>query len=94
MRRLRFSLKGKGTSPRPPVATLVPLRGRLMPKAVFLFLIRDGTQFAAECPLLAQSGHGLVRCKCPLLGVKRTSCGHVETSANDPKRTPDSSIGR
>ena len=39
-----------------------------MPKAVSLFLIRDGTQFAAECPLLAQSGHGLVHCTCPLLG--------------------------
>jgi hypothetical protein len=24
------------------------------------------------CPLLAQSGHQLLRCKCPLLGVKRT----------------------
>ena len=43
-----------------------------MPKAVSLFLIRDGTQFAAECPLLAQSGHALVHCTCPLLGVKRT----------------------
>ena len=26
-----------------------------------------------ECPLLAQSGHGLVHCTCPLSGVKRTS---------------------
>ena len=25
-----------------------------------------------QCPLLAQSGHGLVRCTCPLSGVKRT----------------------
>ena len=25
-----------------------------------------------EVSLMAQSGHGLVRCKCPLLGVKRT----------------------
>ena len=24
-------------------------------------------------PLLAQSRHGLVHCKCPLLGVKRTT---------------------
>ena len=29
---------------------------------------------AASCPLLALSGHRLVRCKCPLLGAKRT-CG-------------------
>ena len=26
----------------------------------------------SRCPLLALSGHALVRCKCPLLGVKRT----------------------
>jgi hypothetical protein len=26
----------------------------------------------AQCPLLAQSGHGLVHCKGPLSGVKRT----------------------
>ena len=26
----------------------------------------------ARCPLLAQSGHRVVHCKCPLLGVKRT----------------------
>src|SRR5215467_13591349 len=25
-----------------------------------------------ECPLLAQSGHGVLRCTCPLLGLKRT----------------------
>jgi hypothetical protein len=25
-----------------------------------------------ECPLMAQSRQGRVRCKCPLLGVKRT----------------------
>src|SRR5262249_36958111 len=35
------------------------------------------------CPLLAQSGHALVHCKCPLLGVKRTSLGHGEMSAFD-----------
>ena len=58
-----------------------------MPKAVSLFLIRDGTQFAAECPLLAQSGHTLVRCECPLSGVKQTSLGHAAMSAFDPKRT-------
>ena len=34
-----------------------------------------------QCPLLAQSGHGLVRCTCPLLGVKQTSerCPNVRT---------------
>ena len=42
---------------------------------------------AAECPLLAQSGHGLVHCKCPLSGVKRTWRLHCGMSANDPKRT-------
>ena len=43
-----------------------------MPKAVSLFLIRDGTQFAAECPLLAQSGH---------------AASALQMSAFDPKRT-------
>ena len=42
-----------------------------------LFPIRgDVHSFLAElrgaCLLLAQSGHGLLHCKCPLLGVKRT----------------------
>jgi hypothetical protein len=41
----------------------------------------------SECPLLAQSRHGLVCCKCPLWGVKRTSAGAVQMSAFDPKRT-------
>ena len=27
---------------------------------------------ASECPLLAQSRHGLSHCTCPLLGVKQT----------------------
>jgi hypothetical protein len=40
-----------------------------------------------ECPLLAQSGHGLLHCKCPLSGVKRTCRLHCEMSAYDPKRT-------
>ena len=39
------------------------------------------------CPLLALSGHGLVHCKCPLLGVKRTLLLHRSMSAYDPKRT-------
>jgi hypothetical protein len=34
------------------------------------------------CPLLAQSGHGLVRCTCPLSGVKWTSLPHRKMSAN------------
>jgi hypothetical protein len=43
-----------------------------------------------ECPLLAQSGHRLVRCKCPLLGAKRTWRFALQMSAFDPKRTsPD-----
>ena len=54
-----------------------------MPKAVSLFLIRDGTQFAAECPLLAQRGHQLVRCICLLL----TQSGHSPSSEQvDPIR--------
>jgi hypothetical protein len=40
-----------------------------------------------QCPLLAQSGHGLVRCKCPLLGAKRTCRFALQMSAYDPKRT-------
>jgi len=39
------------------------------------------------CPLLAQSGHALVRCTCPLLGVKRTYRFALHMSAFDPKRT-------
>ena len=38
-------------------------------------------------PLLAQSGHPLVKCTCPLLGVKRTWPFALHMSANDPKRT-------
>src|SRR5262249_42803789 len=36
---------------------------------------------AAQCPLLAQSGHELLRCTCLLLGVKRTSRGKSGMSA-------------
>src|SRR5262245_25654163 len=39
------------------------------------------------CPLLAQSGHSLVHCTCPLSGVKRTWVSAVHMSAFDPKRT-------
>ena len=39
------------------------------------------------CPLLALSGHRLVHCTCPLLGVKQTWAGAVHMSAYDPKRT-------
>jgi hypothetical protein len=38
-------------------------------------------------PLLALSGHRLVHCTCPLLGVKRTSTCALQMSAFDPKRT-------
>ena len=38
------------------------------------------------CPLLAQSGHRLVRCTCPLLGIKRTCHFALQMSAFDPKR--------
>ena len=41
----------------------------------------------AECPLLAHSGHQLVRCPCPLSGVKRTWVIAAQISAFDPKRT-------
>ena len=40
-----------------------------------------------SCPLLALSGHRLVRCTCPLLGVKRTWRFALHMSAYDPKRT-------
>ena len=43
--------------------------------------------FASECPLLAQSGHELVHCPCPLSGVKRTWLIAPHMSAFDPKRT-------
>ena len=42
---------------------------------------------AAECPLLAQSGHFATESQCPLLGVKRTLVGDAAMSAYDPKRT-------
>ena len=41
----------------------------------------------SRCPLLAQSGHGLVHCTCPLSGVKRTCRFALQMSAYDPKRT-------
>ena len=42
---------------------------------------------AARCPLLAQSGHRLVHCTCPLSGAKRTCRFALHMSAFDPKRT-------
>jgi len=39
------------------------------------------------CPLLAQSGHSLVHCTCPLSGVKRTWASALHMSAFDSKRT-------
>ena len=41
----------------------------------------------AECPLLAQSGHDVLRRTCPLSGVKRTLPLALHMSAFDPKRT-------
>src|SRR5262245_8181697 len=38
-------------------------------------------------PLLAQSGHWVVHCTCPLLGVKRTWRFAAHMSPFDPKRT-------
>jgi hypothetical protein len=47
-----------------------------------------------RCPLLALSGHQLVHCTCPLLGVKRTWGLHCGMSASDPKGTsPTKLIG-
>ena len=48
---------------------------------------RPRQRFPTQCPLLAHSGHGFVRCQCPLLGVKRTSPNALHMSAFDPKRT-------
>jgi hypothetical protein len=42
---------------------------------------------AAQCLLLAQSGHRSDALQCPLLGVKRTSAGTHPMSAFDPKQT-------
>ena len=42
---------------------------------------------------MSQSGHGLVRCKCPLLGAKRTRRFALQMSAYDPKRTLGESHG-
>jgi hypothetical protein len=42
-----------------------------------------GDRLNGKCPLLAQSRHGLVHCKCPLLGVKRKWLPDRKISAND-----------
>ena len=42
---------------------------------------------AAQCPLLAHSGHLCLQRTCPLLGVKRTCLFASHMSAFDPKRT-------
>jgi hypothetical protein len=42
-----------------------------------------------RCPLLALSGHELVRCTCPLSGAKRTWRFALQMSANDPKTSID-----
>ena len=49
-------------------------------KAVFLFV-----GILSRCPLLALSGHELVRCTCLLSGVKRTWLFATQMSAYDPK---------
>jgi hypothetical protein len=51
------------------------------------FVEQDGC--ARVCPLLAQSGHRLVHCTCPLLGAKRTSA-----VAATPLGKKDSKPGR
>jgi hypothetical protein len=49
----------------------------------------------ARCPLLAQSGHQLLRCKCPLLAVKRTRVCALQPSALEAKRqVGPNSVGR
>jgi hypothetical protein len=40
--------------------------------ATLLACADEVIEYGSECPLLAQSRHGLVHCKCPLSGVKRT----------------------
>jgi hypothetical protein len=42
---------------------------------------------AAQCPLLAFSGHSRATDQCPLLGVKLTCRFALQMSAFDPKRT-------
>ena len=56
---------------------------------VRFWTIADKVGFWPEtaCPLMAQSGHDVLHCECPLSGVKRTSLLHRKMSANDPKRT-------
>jgi hypothetical protein len=41
-------------------------------------------------PLMAQSGHTELHCKCPLLGVKQTCLFALQMSACDPTRTSGS----
>src|SRR5262249_1179469 len=45
-------------------------------------------------PLLAQSGHPVLRSTCPLSGVKRTWAGALQMSAFDPKRTTKFALRR
>src|SRR5262249_22616913 len=45
------------------------------------------TRWLSDCPLLAQSGHWLVHCICPLSGGKRTCLFALHMSAYDPERT-------
>jgi hypothetical protein len=47
----------------------------------------DAGRADSACPHLALFGHRTCTDECPLSGVKRTWCGLVSMSANDPKRT-------
>ena len=47
---------------------------------------RPAHRMRDKCPLLAQSGHELLHCTCPLLGAKRTCLFAPQMSAYDPER--------
>ena len=69
-------------------AVLVALFGRSHFKRMKIENFRSFIErHFGQCPLLALSGHGLVHCTCPLLGVKRTCRFALQMSAYDPKRT-------
>ena len=54
-----------------PVDIGCPLRGR-MPQERGAVVLQIWRQFYAQCPLMAQSGHTLLHCKCLLMTRKRT----------------------
>src|SRR5262249_54088504 len=55
--------------------------------AIRIRLLRLGGSLTTFSTVSAQSGHSLVHCTCPLLGVKRTCRLPCEMSPIDPKRT-------